>query len=148
MQAAAGIGEPQAAKAELHITLWHANDPPSGAVTPLDTILAHDGATLPISVSGFFCAPGISAAAVALRGAAESWRRPVPPHATMRFEQGVDPVAAGDLPGRHARGDPAVAWVPLAESSGEGCAGGELQLDGTVSRAGGSACRGGRRRKR
>ena len=113
MQAAAGAADVMPAKAELHVTLWHSNDA-AGACTPLDTLLPLEGSTFGAAITGFYCAPDISAAAIELQDKGAAIRRPVPPHITMRCDKGVNPATAGQLPARLEKGDKAVRWLPLA----------------------------------
>ena len=113
MQEAAGAADVMPAKAELHVTLWHSNDA-AGACTPLDTLLPLEGSTFGAAITGFYCAPEISAAAIELQGKGAAIRRPVPPHITMRCDKGVNPATAGQLPARLEKRDKAVRWLPLA----------------------------------
>jgi hypothetical protein len=118
MEAVRPLLPPEAAsqlkREELHVTLWHRDDPELGPDEALrDALAAAEGSTVRLRLLALYHSPEASAAEVELLGGPDAACARDFHHITLRTAAGVAAKSSNQLPARLAAGDAGVVKLEL-----------------------------------
>ncbi len=118
---------PQLKKEELHVTLWHKDDPELGPDEQLrDALAAVEGQSVRLRLLAVYHSPEVSCAEVELLDAPDAAAAHAFHHITLRTAPGVTAKSSNQLPSRMAAGDESVVRLALQRP---------LALEGAIAAA-------------